>query len=146
MPRTRCCSTRRRLRPTGTPVAAADAATTPEDTAVDVPVLANDSDPNGDPLSLTAAGAPANGMDGCHASAASSATRRPLTTPAATRSRTSSTDGAGHPATGTVTVTVTPVNDPPNPANDALVTSRDIPSTIAVGSPTTPTPTATRSR
>ena len=38
----------------GAPIAAADSATTAEDTQVDVPVLANDSDPNGDPLTVTA--------------------------------------------------------------------------------------------
>jgi hypothetical protein len=50
----------------GTPVnqppsAANDAASTTVDTAVTVPVLANDSDPNGDPLTVTNLTQPANG-------------------------------------------------------------------------------------
>ena len=49
---------------TGAPIAAADSATTAEDTPVDVPVLANDSDPNGDPLTVTGGGAPAHGTHG----------------------------------------------------------------------------------
>ncbi|MHC4611285.1 MAG: Ig-like domain-containing protein, partial [Planctomycetota bacterium] len=43
------------------PVALDDGATTSQDTAVTVPVLVNDSDPDGDPLSVTSAGQGANG-------------------------------------------------------------------------------------
>ena len=43
------------------PVAVDDAATTPTDTLVNVDVLANDSDPNGDPLTITAVTVPGNG-------------------------------------------------------------------------------------
>jgi hypothetical protein len=43
------------------PVAVDDAAATPVDTPVTVPVLANDSDPNGDPLTVTNLTQPANG-------------------------------------------------------------------------------------
>ncbi|TBR23423.1 tandem-95 repeat protein, partial [bacterium] len=43
------------------PVATDDVAQTDEDTAVEVAVLANDSDPNGDTLSISAIEAPANG-------------------------------------------------------------------------------------
>ena len=42
---------------TGAPVATPDSVTTAEDTQVDVPVLANDSDPDGDPLAVTGASA-----------------------------------------------------------------------------------------
>lgn len=45
----------------GGPVAVADAARTPQYTAVRVPVLANDSDPDGDALSIVAVGTPARG-------------------------------------------------------------------------------------
>src|SRR5882672_8691187 len=37
------------------PVAVNDTATTPEDTSVSIPVLANDSDVDGDPLTITTA-------------------------------------------------------------------------------------------
>ncbi len=43
------------------PTAVADTATTHMGAVLDVPVLANDSDPNGDPLTITATGVPANG-------------------------------------------------------------------------------------
>ena len=45
----------------GAPVAADDAATTAEGTPTDVAVLANDTDPNGDTLAVTAATDPAHG-------------------------------------------------------------------------------------
>jgi hypothetical protein len=45
----------------GEPVAVADTVGTALDTPVDVDVLANDSDPDGEPLSLIAVGAPAHG-------------------------------------------------------------------------------------
>ncbi|WP_305785344.1 Ig-like domain-containing protein [Symbioplanes lichenis] len=44
------------------PVAGADAATTPTDTAVDIPVLANDSDAGNDPLTVTAVTGGAHGV------------------------------------------------------------------------------------
>ena len=45
----------------GEPVAVTDVAATTLDTPVDIAVLANDSDPDGDVLSLTAVGAPGHG-------------------------------------------------------------------------------------
>ena len=43
------------------PVADDDAATTPTDTLVNIDVLANDTDPNSDPLTITAVTVPGNG-------------------------------------------------------------------------------------
>ncbi|OWY23685.1 hypothetical protein C7N43_31880, partial [Sphingobacteriales bacterium UPWRP_1] len=43
------------------PVAVDDATTTPENTPVEIPVLANDSDPDGDPVTITASTPPAHG-------------------------------------------------------------------------------------
>ncbi len=43
------------------PIARDDFAATESDTAVNIAVLANDSDPDGDPISLASVGAPANG-------------------------------------------------------------------------------------
>ena len=115
----------------GAPIAAPDSAATAEDSSVDIPVLANDSDPNGDTLTLTAAGAPS------HGSTASQPNGTVRYSPAANYAGPDSfdytvDDGGGHSATGTVSVTVTPVNDTPVATDDALVTSRDVPSTIAV--------------
>ena len=75
-------------------------------------VLANDSDPNGDPLTVSIASQPANG------SAAVNANNSVTFTPAANfHGSTSFTytvnDGHGGTDTATVAVTVTPVNDPP---------------------------------
>ena len=43
------------------PIATNDSATTPQNTAVTVNVLSNDSDPDGDALAITSVGTPANG-------------------------------------------------------------------------------------
>ena len=115
----------------GAPIAAPDSATTAEDSSVDIPVLANDSDPDGDTLTVTAAGAPS------HGSTAAQPNGTVRYSPAANYAGPDSfdytvDDGGGHSATGTVSVTVTPVNDTPVATDDALVTSRDVPSTIAV--------------
>ena len=115
----------------GGPAATADEVVTPEDTAVDADVLANDSDPNGDPLTVTALSTPGHG----------SANLNPGGTvhylPAADYNGLDSfsytvSDGQGNSATGTVSVTVTPVNDNPVAGPDTLVTSREVPSTLAV--------------
>jgi hypothetical protein len=44
------------------PIAVADTVTTPPGTPVDIDVLANDIDPDGDPLTVVAFGTPLNGM------------------------------------------------------------------------------------
>ena len=91
------------------PVANADAATTEEDAAVTINVLANDTDPNGDALSVTAASA-VNGVVTVNAD-------RTITyTPSANYNGTDTitytiADGSGGVATSTVAVTITAVND-----------------------------------
>ena len=115
----------------GTPTANADTATTAEDTPVDVDVLVNDTDPEGNPLTVTAVSTPARGT----ASANSAGTIR-YAPPGNLNGSDAFTytvdDGQGHAATGTVTVTVTPVNDDPVAGPDVLVTSRNVPSSLAV--------------
>jgi hypothetical protein len=112
------------------PIALPDSVTTAEDVPVTLPLLANDSDPEGDPLTLTSATAP-NGI----------VTINPdgtiTYTPNANFSGTDTityviSDGDGGTATATIAVTVTPVNDPPVAANDTAVTDEDVPVTIAV--------------
>ena len=97
--------------PNQPPQAVNDTASTPEDTPVTIDVLANDNDPNGDPLSVTAAsvdrGQVAIQPDG-----------RLLYTPPADFSGTATisytvADPDGATRSATVTVTITPVNDAP---------------------------------
>lgn len=96
------------------PVAVDDSATTPEDTAIDITVLDNDSDPEGDILTVTAAVA-ANGSVVINANGT-------LTyTPNANFNGTDTIiytvdDGNGGTDSGDVVVTVTPVNDAPEAA------------------------------
>ncbi|EKO3817097.1 tandem-95 repeat protein, partial [Vibrio harveyi] len=112
------------------PVAVNDAVSTDEDTAVTIDVLANDSDPENDTLTITAASVPAEQgtvtiVDG-----------KLVFTPAenfngdATISYTISdgqlTDDA------TVAVTVNPVNDAPVAVNDTVSTDEDTAVTIDV--------------
>ncbi|MHA7586557.1 Ig-like domain-containing protein [Vibrio harveyi] len=112
------------------PVAVNDTVTTDEDTAVTIDVLANDSDPENDTLTITAASVPTEQgtvaiVDG-----------KLVFTPAenfngdATISYTISdgqlTDDA------TVAVTVNPVNDAPVAVNDAVSTDEDTAVTIDV--------------
>ena len=94
------------------PVAAADAATTDEDVATTIDVLANDSDADGDALTVTITTDPSEGT-------AEVETDGQITyTPAANFNGTDSftyqaADGNGGMATATVTITVDPVNDAP---------------------------------
>ena len=104
------------------PVVAADGATTAEDTAIEIDVLANDSDPDGDPLTVTSL------TQGAHGSAAVTAGGKILYTPAANVHGSDSFtytagDGNGGEATATVSVTVTPVNDPPLAGDDVATTA-----------------------
>jgi outer membrane protein OmpA-like peptidoglycan-associated protein len=89
------------------PVANADSATTAQDAAVQIDVLANDTDPDGDTLSLVAVGTAAHGSASINAGVVTY-------TPAAGYSGSDSfsytiRDQHGSTANGTVTVTVTPV-------------------------------------
>jgi subtilisin family serine protease len=114
------------------PVAVDDSVTTNEDTPVSVAVLANDTDVDGETLTTTAiTQAPSHGT----ASIASNGTI--LYTPAPNYNGADSfgyrvADGAGLIDDGSVSVTVTPVNDPPNAANDSVTTAEDHPVAIGV--------------
>jgi hypothetical protein len=105
------------------PVAADDSAVTDEDTVVSIDVLANDSDPDGDMLQIDDAGDPGNGIAVINAGTI-------IYTPDAdfngadTFSYTIS-DGRGGTDTATVTVSVTPVNDAPDAADDSASTMED---------------------
>jgi CshA-type fibril repeat protein/VCBS repeat-containing protein len=112
------------------PVAVADSATTAEDTPVTIDVLSNDSDPDGDTLSIESVTPPTNGT-------AEIIEGQVRYTPNADWSGTDSftytvTDGQGGTATATVTVTVTPANDPPVAVDDTVTTDEDTAATIDV--------------
>jgi large repetitive protein len=112
------------------PVAVNDAARTNEDTPVTVAVLANDTDPDGDPLTVTAASA-ANGTVIVNPDGTIRYTPRANFNGTDTITYTIS-DGKGGTSTATVTVTVDPVNDPPVATNDVATTNEDTPVTISV--------------
>ncbi len=107
------------------PTAADDAGTTPEDTPVQVDLLANDTDPDGDALTATITTGPTSGTV--------TLTDGVLTyTPDSDRNGTdtltyTATDPGGLTSTATVTLTVTPVNDAPTAADDAGTTPEDTP-------------------
>ncbi|NNL04267.1 MAG: tandem-95 repeat protein [Xanthomonadales bacterium] len=114
------------------PVANTDTGAVDEDGATDIAVLINDSDPDNDPLDVTGVTNPPNG----------STTINPDSTvgytPDSNYNGTDSfsytvSDGNGGSDTGSVSVTVNPVNDYPVAADDSgIVTSQDTPVDIYV--------------
>jgi hypothetical protein len=109
-------------RPNQPPVANDDAATTISGTPVTIAVLANDSDPDGDPLTLQSVTTPALGSAAISGNAV-------VYTPAAGVVGTDTfnytiNDGRGGTATATVTVTIAPPpNRPPVAVDDAATTA-----------------------
>jgi VCBS repeat-containing protein len=105
-----------------------DTATTPEDTPIDINVLANDSDPDGDPLTIIAV------TDGSIGTVTISDANCCVTyTPNLDANGLDQftytiTDGNGvtSTATATVDVTVTAVNDAPVAQDDAYTTDEDV--------------------
>jgi hypothetical protein len=113
------------------PVAQDDAAATEEDTPVTIAVLANDADPEGDPLHVEALGEPTAGSVAVAEDGSVTYTPPPDFTGTATFTYTvSDGDRVSDPAT--VTVAVSPVNDAPVAQDDAAATEEDTPVTIAV--------------
>src|SRR5438132_1445274 len=109
------------------PVAVNDFTNTVEDVGVTIQALANDSDVDGDPLIITSV-SPTNGT-------ASISGTNVVFTPAANFNGTATigysiSDGNGGTASALITVTVTPVNDPPLAVNDSAATLMNQPVTI----------------
>ena len=107
------------------PVAADDRVTTPEDTPIEVDVRANDSDADGDKLTVTAVTQAAHGTVTINP-----ATGNPVYTPAADYNGTDTfsytvTDPSGATSTATVTVTVGAVNDAPVAQADVGATDQN---------------------
>jgi len=112
------------------PTAVDDTRTTPENTPVTIPVLANDSDTDGDTLSIVSATNPANGS-------VSVVNSDIVYTPNNGFSGQDTfdytiTDGNGNNVTATVTVNVTDVKMAPNAVNDAETTDENTSVTINV--------------
>ncbi|HXV32501.1 MAG TPA: Ig-like domain-containing protein [Gaiellaceae bacterium] len=107
------------------PVAEDDLLTTAEDTAGNVDVLANDSDEDGDQLTVvTEAPSADNGTVSCTPEGVCTYTPDPNFNGTDSFTYTIE-DGAGGDDAGEVTVTVTPVNDDPNAVADTLAAAED---------------------
>ncbi len=120
-------------RPNRAPEAMDDSADTIESTPVTVAVLGNDSDPDGDPLSVVSpTGQPTHGSAGVNAD--NTITYTPNDGYLGTDSFTYRVeDGRGGQDTATVTVTVKPrPNEAPIARDDAATTQRDTPVTVNV--------------
>ncbi len=117
------------------PVAANDAASTPEDTAIVIDVVANDTDVDGnlDPTTVTVTITPSQGTIAGINPATGEITYQPDPDFNGTDSFTYRVcDTGGLCDTATVTVTVTPVNDAPVANDDAATTNEDTSVPIAV--------------
>ena len=114
----------------GGPTATADSAETREDEPAAIDVLANDSAANGSRLRVTGLTAPEHGT----ASVVSGGVRYMPLTNYYGQDRFSYTvaDSDGLTDTATVTVTVMPVNDPPEAVDDAAETREDAPVMVDV--------------
>ncbi|HEX8296047.1 MAG TPA: Ig-like domain-containing protein [Chthoniobacteraceae bacterium] len=114
------------------PVANPDDASTPEDIAVNVPVLPNDTDPDNDALTVTGATVPpAQGTVSINVGGTLRFTPAPNFTGAATISYAIS-DGFDGTASSIATITVTSVNDEPIATNDTATTPENRPVEVDV--------------
>jgi hypothetical protein len=115
----------------GLPVAVGDSEATNEDGSVTVAVLANDSDPDGDTLAVTAVTAPLHGSAVVNPD--STVTYRPADNYNGSDSFDYTvSDGNGGTDTATVNITIAPVNDNPVAHDDTATTPQDTAVTIMV--------------
>ena len=104
------------------PVAQDDTATTPEDNPVSIDVMANDTDQDGDPLSITGVTQPAFGTAIIQGS---NVQYTPFLNDHGPDSFTYTiNDGRGGTDMATVDIVVTPVNDPPIAISDVYTTTQ----------------------
>ncbi|WGW02775.1 Ig-like domain-containing protein [Tropicibacter oceani] len=110
------------------PTAVDDSATTPEDTAIVIPdPAANDTDPDGDPLTVTSVGTPTNGTATLNPDGTVTYTPNPDFVGEDTIPYTVD-DGNGGTDTGEIVVTVTPEgNTDPDAVDDSGTTAVDTP-------------------
>ncbi|HEY3414477.1 MAG TPA: Ig-like domain-containing protein [Armatimonadota bacterium] len=116
------------------PTAVADSFTVAEDTVATLHPTANDTDPDGDALTISAVGTPSHGVATVSADALSV-----IYAPAPDYTGSDAftytiDDGHGGNATATVTISVTPVNEPPVLVNDSVSALEDTPLIIASAS------------
>jgi hypothetical protein len=113
--------------PNQLPVAVDDLVTTDEDTLMNVSVLTNDFDPDGDPLTVSARGSSSTKGGKVSCAGGGICTYAP---PADFNGIDSFSytidDGKGGSASATVTVVVNPVNDPPAAVNDSAITDEGV--------------------
>jgi hypothetical protein len=112
------------------PVAVADSATTNEDNPVTIDVVANDTDVDGDSLSLTSVGTATHGS-------VSIVSGKAVYSPTANYNGTDSfgyvvSDGHGGQANGVVSVTINPVNDAPTANSQSVNTTSNTPRAITL--------------
>src|SRR5262245_8229503 len=110
------------------PVAVNDSATGAEDSSTEVDVLANDSDVDGDPLTVTSVGTPAHGTAVIEGDGV-------LYTPEPNYNGGDSftytiSDGHGGSDAASAALTVTPVNDPPVAEDSSAQVAQDTPEDI----------------
>ena len=121
------------------PAARDDLAMTDENTPVAILVLANDTDPDGDPISISGIVNPSNGTAQINDNSTPSDTTDDFIvyTPDLNFNGLDSfkyqaTDGTSVSLDGTVFITVNPVNDPPTANDDLATTDEDTPVLIFV--------------
>ena len=115
----------------GTPTPQPDTAETDEDTPVTIPVLDNDTDPQGQPLTIVGTPTAPNGTVTVNPDGTITYTPNPDYNGSDTITYTVR-DPDGNEATSTVTVTVNPVNDAPVANPDTATTTSGVPVTIPV--------------
>jgi large repetitive protein len=119
------------------PIANLDVVETNEDTAVAIHSLINDSDPDGDRLTIVNGGDPLHGTVAIYNNPLYYPDSFIIYTPEANYSGQDHftyviSDGYGKFDEATVTVFIHPVNDAPDAADDAFLTDKNIPITVAV--------------
>jgi hypothetical protein len=115
------------------PVAMDDSAMIDEDNRAYINVLANDSDPDGDALTISQYDVLSVKGGGVSCTSAGMCTYDPPTNFNGNDAFSYTvSDGKGHSDRGTATVTVNPVNDPPVAADDSAATNVDTSATINV--------------
>ncbi|MFQ5401590.1 MAG: cadherin-like domain-containing protein [Anaerolineae bacterium] len=112
--------------PNAQPVAADDAVATDEDNAVNVNVLGNDSDPDGDTLTVDSVTAPANGAAVINPDSTVTYTPNPDFSGSDSFDY-AINDGKGGAHSAAVNVTVNPVQDAPVAADDAVSAFQNTP-------------------
>jgi hypothetical protein len=117
--------------PNNPPAVRDDSAATNEDAAVSIPVLGNDTDPDGDPLTVASVTQPSHGT--VTINGGQTVTYTPHANFNGSDSFTyTASDSRGGKSSATVTVAVGPVNDPPVANNQSKMTRLDTPVAITL--------------